>query len=180
MIFYIGKKRFDDGKVNFFQYIFSLLEIKLSNRKMKTTFTIGSIALLLLVLGCVSESGETNKPSPAVSKPLNPNGDSELALLMREMFEDGERMKQDILDGKVPKIGVDYEAVLTAAATEPEKAASDAYHAFALTYIETMKAIEKADPEEAATLYVSMVKTCMDCHTQLCPGPKRRIRKLEM
>ena len=144
---------------------------------MKKYFIFTLLGLLIYGLGCQSPTppAEDSEERPAS---LNPNGDSELAILMREMFEEGERIKEEIAEGKKPTINVDYEAVLTAQATEPEKAASDTYHAFAVSYIETMKALKKASAEEAGKLYVSMVNTCMDCHTELCPGPKRRIRKL--
>lgn len=144
---------------------------------MKKYVIFALLGLLIYGLGCQSPTPPEDQ-SEARPASLNPNGDSELAVLMREMFEEGERIKKEIAEGKKPTIAVDYEAVLTAQATEPQKAASDTYHAFALTYIETMKALEKASPEEAGKLYVSMVNTCMDCHTQLCPGPKMRIKKL--
>ena len=144
---------------------------------MKIFLTTIAIGLFVIIMSCTSES---SSEATQARKPLNPNGDSELAILMRELYNDGERIKSDILAGKKPVIHADYAAVLTATATEPEKAASPAYHAFAQTYIETMKALEKASAEDAGQLYVSMVKTCMDCHTRLCPGPKMRIRKLEL
>ena len=49
----------------------------------------GAFAIAIFVLGCSAQK-------PAVNSTINPNGDSELALLMRAMNEDALRMKQDM------------------------------------------------------------------------------------
>ncbi len=125
-----------------------------------------------------------NQPAKATYIPTkwfaNPNGDSELALLMRAMYDDGQRMKVAIKNGEPFQPKVDFEKILTASATEPEKAASAEYHAFAQTYIQTMKAMQDAEPAKAIALYDTMVANCMTCHQALCPGPTVRIKKLKL
>ncbi len=132
------------------------------------------LALLLsgYLLSCTAQ--ETKNESP----PLNPNGDSELALLMRAMFDDALLMKQQIEQGEQPRPGLDYQKILTAEATEPEKAASDTYKVHALSYLQTLQALQQADAPQAASLYKNMVNSCMGCHKALCPGPTVRIKKL--
>ena len=85
-------------------------------------------------------------------KPLNPNGDTELALLMRAMFEDGEAMKEALDSGRFPKVSKEHIKMLTAEATEPEKAASPEYKAFAQSYLQTLEALEKAEQHAANNL----------------------------
>ena len=51
---------------------------------------------MLLVLAC-SNMDSSKSDLPPIQP--NPNGDSELALLMREMFDDGMRMKEQIEKG---------------------------------------------------------------------------------
>ncbi|NNE27403.1 MAG: hypothetical protein HKN09_11220 [Saprospiraceae bacterium] len=111
--------------------------------------------------------------------PLNPNGDSELAILMREMFEEGMNMKEAIAKGEHPKVKLKFKDILTADATEPDKAASDVYKAYAQSYISIMEGFENgaSNPEE---LYESMVSNCESCHKALCPGPLVRIKKLKV
>ncbi|MCB0548882.1 MAG: hypothetical protein KDD19_14980 [Phaeodactylibacter sp.] len=132
------------------------------------------IALLLggYLLSCTTQNTQNDPP------PLNPNGDSELALLMRAMFDDALLMKQQIEQGNVPKPGLDYQKILTAEATEPDKAASNDYKVHALSYLQTIKALQEADAPQAASLYKNMVNSCMGCHQALCPGPTVRIKKL--
>lgn len=145
---------------------------------MKKWLFILLLPALIYALGCSSDPEKAAEETPAMEASLNPNGDSELAILMREMYEEGERIKQEIEEGKKPTIKVDYRRMLTAQATEPEKAASDTYHAFAQAYFGIMESLEKASAEEAPKIFVNMVDNCMECHQQLCPGPRMRIKKL--
>ncbi len=114
-----------------------------------------------------------------VKAPLNPNGDSELALLMREMYEEGMLMKAGLDDGQRLKGNIDYEKILTAAATEPEKAASADYKAFAATYLDAVNKLNASDYPEYDHAYVRMVDACEDCHRALCPGPLVKIEKMK-
>ncbi|MDZ4747026.1 MAG: hypothetical protein SH808_00950 [Saprospiraceae bacterium] len=128
-------------------------------------------AVILLQLGCISCSNSG-------AKPLNPNGDSELALLMREMHDDGMRTKKQLLEGKTPTINVKYEKLTTAAATEPEKAASPEYAAYATIYETAVKNFLERSGNTQVESYTSMVNACMNCHQQICPGPMVKIKKM--
>ena len=133
-------------------------------------YIVSTVLLLIVLLGaCQSEQ----------KAPLNPNGDTELALLMRAMFDEGMNMKSAIAEGKHPKIKIDFEDILTAEATEPEKAASDTYQAFAKSYISIMESFEDKNAN-AEELYEAMVSNCESCHKALCPGPLVRIKKLKV
>ncbi len=111
-------------------------------------------------------------------KSLNPNGDSELALLMRAMYEDGMRTKQQLLDGKPPVVNVKYHQLHTTKATEPEKVATPNYTAFANAYESSVNSFLESDETNRAESYHSMVNACMNCHQTICPGPTVRIKHL--
>lgn len=137
------------------------------------------IGMVIYSLGCQENgNGGGDAQEGKVVEPVNPNGDSELALLMREMYEESERIKQEIAEGRKPTVNFDYQKVLTAEGTEPDKVASDTYHAFAQAYVGLMNALEAATAEQAPAIFLNMVDNCMDCHTALCPGPRVRIKKL--
>ena len=106
---------------------------------------------------------------------VNPNGSSELAVLMNDLYKEAELAKQKIALGEKPKLKADAKKILTAAATEPEKVASPEYKAFAGSYIESVKLLKKSSSAEHFKL---MATACMNCHKALCPGPTKRIRKL--
>jgi hypothetical protein len=140
-----------------------------------------SCLLLLYALGisCSSEEKECTSNNGLIQQPINPNGDSELALLMRAMYDEAELIKQQIDKGEPITVSLDYEALLTAEATEPEKAASDTYQSFSKTHIRAMKALQNASPAKQLDIYDTMVGNCMSCHKALCPGPMVKIKKLQ-
>ncbi|MFZ2898440.1 MAG: hypothetical protein WA004_07460 [Saprospiraceae bacterium] len=132
------------------------------------------ISLVVYALSCAAEAATDIKRPSAI----NPNGDSELALLMRAMYDDAAQMKEAIARGEQPKPTINHALMLTASATEPDKAASDTYKNWAQSYLHTVEALQNGDLEMAPDLFDNMVGNCMGCHTDLCPGPKMRIKNL--
>jgi cytochrome c556 len=152
-----------------------------NNDPMRTTLLVATCLLLLFSLGvsCSEGSKECSNPDDQVQKPLNPNGDSELALLMRAMFDEAQRIKQQIANNEPVTLTLDHEKILTAHATEPAKAASEEYKAFAAAYLQNIKTLETANADQVAAVYDGLVANCMTCHKALCPGPMVRIKKLQ-
>jgi len=130
-----------------------------------------------LLLATCAEKDPANCPAPAKSV-INPNGDTELALLMRSLFDESLVMRQAIEAGNAPVFTYDPAAILTAHATEPEKAASPAYKSLGAAYIAATDALKNASPENRKSYYQGMVHSCIACHEQLCPGPTRKINRL--
>ncbi len=135
----------------------------------KSWIVIGLLTGIMLTMG--TSCGD-------MPKSLNPNGDSELALLMREMHTDGMKTKQQLLDGKTPEIKVKYEKLFTAKATEPKKVASSEYAAYATIYETAVKNFLERRGNTQVESYTTMVDACMNCHQQICPGPMVKIKKL--
>jgi len=138
---------------------------------MKKVMVLLPLCCLLLWQACSDEKN-------GGSKPLNPNGDSELALLMRQMYDDGVRVKAQIEKGEQVDIQVDFEKIMAAKATDPVKMQPAEYPHFASSYVEAMQALRNAPAAEARERYTAMVATCMNCHENTCPGPMVRIKKL--
>lgn len=127
------------------------------------------IAIVFFLASCNNEPKEG---------PLNPNGDSELALLMRQMYEDGMQVKQAILEKKKNAMVLQHEKILTAKATQPEKADNHLYRSFASSYIQLMNQLNEADISNRKENYSNLVNSCMQCHQNICPGPMVRIKKM--
>lgn len=148
---------------------------------MKTT--IKAIIVLILLVTITLSCGEGNKEEAigesVVQQPINPNGDSELALLMRAMFDEAQAIKTQIDNGEPVTIELEHEKILTADATEPDKAASPEYKAFAGSYLQSIQELQAADSNELLGAYNTMVVNCMTCHKSLCPGPMVKIKKLQ-
>lgn len=124
--------------------------------------------LLLMALSCAEEP----------RKDLNPNGDSELALLMRDMFDDGMKAKQALLEGGIPEVHCAYQNIHTADPTRPEQVATEEFKVFAKAYEFSADALRGSSPDERPDAYQTMVSACMNCHREICPGPMVKIRKL--
>lgn len=139
----------------------------------------GLFGLFVLGVACSEEKTEIPKVDNIIQQPINPNGDSELALLMRAMEEEVKRIKDQVDKGEPITITINHEEILTAHATEPKKAASPEFKAFAAAYLQAIEALKTATPGQSATIYDQMVSSCMSCHQTMCPGPMMRIKKLQ-
>ncbi len=120
-----------------------------------------------------------NACKPDEERPLNPNGDSELAVLMRDMYEEALQAKKALEKGKKPVLKLDHKAILTAEATKPEEVSTPEYKAYARAYMFSIRQLQTnmyGDPWKA---YDKMVGTCTACHQMSCPGPLERIKKLK-
>jgi len=133
------------------------------------------LVTILLFWGCVD--GTVNE-SDKNNRIFNPNGDSELALLMRDMYEDGMQVKQLVLEGRTPQINCDYPRIHTAHATQPEKVATPNFKAFAEAYENSAKRLLAVSGSERHDAYQAMVGACMSCHQSMCPGPMVKIKNM--
>ena len=134
------------------------------------------IVVVLIVglsgVGCQSDTARVG------GRVINPNGDSELAVLMRDMFEDGMRTKEQLLNGEMPEIRSNYKHIFEADATEPEKVASTDYLLYGKAYEASVHSLMEADNSSRGEAYQTMVGACMNCHQAMCPGPMVKIRKM--
>jgi hypothetical protein len=135
---------------------------------MKKPFLFCSILSIIYILSC----SDINK------KPSNTSNGSELTLLMREMFDDGMKIKEAILEGENPQIMNKAKALMSAHSTDPEVAISEEFEIFAQSYLAAVEALEEVNNENRTTQYEIMVTSCMNCHRSLCPGPMVKIKKL--
>jgi hypothetical protein len=120
------------------------------------------------------------KQEESARKDINPNGSSELALLMRSMFDDGMLVKADILEGKKATVECDYARIHTAVATQPEETVTPDFKTFAAAYEAAVGDLNNAPAGEQRGPYTHMVNTCIQCHQEFCTGPIRKIRKMEL
>lgn len=130
----------------------------------------------LFLVTCQDE--KTTEQSAKKTKIYNPNGDSELALLMRDMWDDCMRVKEEVAAGKEAEFNFDPKAIFTAHATEPDKAASETYRRMGEVYLSASEAFEQSGTADRKDHYQALVTTCVACHKQLCPGPVAKINKL--
>lgn len=146
--------------------------------KMRTVFFILIISLYLgswqLVDGIPAENATVLNDSTD----MNPNGSSELSLLMREMLEHAQSARKLALEEKLnPTIPESFQKIHTAKATDSETKNSY-YDTFADVYLNAVKTYSTSKGPEIVSNYNNLVNTCLACHSTHCPGPVPRIKKL--
>lgn len=126
-----------------------------------------------------TEKAKTDSTS-CTKKAINPNGDSELALLMRKMLHSSESLKEMIKQGNLPKeFPEEFLKIHTAQPTDSEtKKAS--FDGFANNYISNLNALYNSPKEELTKNYNAVITACANCHSEHCPGPLKTINKLKI
>lgn len=113
--------------------------------------------------------------------PLNPNGDSELSVLMREMMSSSQNLREMVSKGELPKEFPEaFLKIHTAKPTDSEtKKAS--YEGHANNYIFNLQELYKSSSKEDLTKnYNAVINACASCHGEHCPGPLKAINKLKI
>lgn len=142
---------------------------------MKRSFSV--LVIFFSILACNEVRDARNFRSP--DEIVNPNGDSELALVMREIHFEANRIGREIEEGEE----VDLEKLKTLAAqlstaepTDPNET-DENYYLFANKLEQKVEALES---DEIVVKYNEFVNTCIACHRNTCPGPIGKIRKLRI
>lgn len=122
---------------------------------------------------CKQEEQKTDQ----ACAPLNPNGDSELSLIMRKMATLAEQNAIAIREGKelAPYDG-SFDKMLDAERSMHIE--EDFFQGMAKTYIATINKLYEAKPEERVALHNNLIQTCQSCHNETCRGPLKRIDKM--
>ena len=137
------------------------------------------LILLTIFAACANEDTHqsSNVKTDNATAPLNPNGDSELALLMRKMEKHWKGTKKIIEEGKDIKDLPDFSNIFTATPTD-ESMTMDDLHGFAENYLQQIKALGNAKGEAQKAAYNNIINGCIMCHENSCSGPIPRIKKL--
>ena len=137
--------------------------------------------LLLAYLGTSQLVSGVSDDSATIindSTDLNPNGSSELSLLMRQMFDHAAAARkltlQNQKDGEYPKM---FDAIYTAEPTDAETK-NNYYDTFAGLYLNAIKNYSSSNNGDLKSNYNNLVNTCLACHSTHCPGPVPKIKKL--
>jgi len=132
-----------------------------------------------LVSGCSGEEPVENSDSVTCAvKPVNPNGDSELSILMREMAVWTDSCKAAIMyDRTIPAKPEKLNTLHTAKRTD-ENINESIYASMATLYQSKVTAFESANEVNDVELFNGMVDACVSCHNNFCQGPLVRINKM--
>lgn len=129
------------------------------------------MTLVIVLSNC--DNGQS-KPKMGI---LHPNKDSELTLLMRDMYDYYDSLKVHVENGNLPDNIRDFAEIHQAVSTEPSKAESPLYKAMSTVYLDSAKRFNTSK-NNTKELFNIMIDNCMNCHQQMCPGPMVKIKKL--
>jgi hypothetical protein len=131
-------------------------------------------------ISCSSEDASAETQAATTAKPakdVNPNGSSELAKLMRNMYDHGQAVKKQIQE-QAPKLDLElFQGIHSATPTDPNVRTPE-FEGFANSWQTSMKNLGGCAESDRPQMFNMMVDNCMSCHTAFCPGPRMRIKKL--
>ncbi|MBL7928736.1 MAG: hypothetical protein JNL47_04545 [Bacteroidia bacterium] len=137
--------------------------------------------ILLAIISGVSINPDGKLQSSSLladSTDLNPNGSSELSLLMRKMHQHALKAREEVLKNKPTKgYPAEFEKIYTATPTTPTTK-NQYYNSYADLYLAALKNFSKSNKKNLKENYNNLVSGCVVCHTTHCPGPMVLIEKL--
>lgn len=152
-----------------------------------------SIVVLVTMIACNTSPLPDNKTTPVDSAQIKayndsvevcarpqqyPNKDKPMALMMRQMADHAQVMKELVLKGETVT-GKQFPFIRfhLVEPTDPDVLVPQFYENARL-FQEAHKALINAKPEQQKEMYNLYINKCIGCHENFCSGPLKRIRKL--
>ena len=130
----------------------------------------------------VASSSEDSTASAQESKEPDMYEASELAALMRNMYDRNLELGKQINEGNLPEsFPEDFYTIHTAEATPGMVHDTAFFKTMSEQYLLNMNKITEAENQrEAKIAYNDMIMTCAGCHQVYCQGPLPTIRKMKL
>lgn len=136
-------------------------------------FNLLFLPALIFLISCSSSNNKENGSADS----FNPNGDSELAILMREMVVFTQKSKEAIEQQcTIPPIPENFKKIIAAKKTD-ESIDSSIFNSHALNYMRNLEQLYKVEKTNQIVQFNNVVSSCVGCHENFCGGPIKRIRK---
>lgn len=149
---------------------------------MRKILIIGCLSGASFFIGCNQETTSTSPDTDPVEKDLEMYEESELALLMRKMYEDNVALGKELEAGNIPEsFPEDFYKIHDAISTEGMVQDKNTFDGLASQYVANMEKIKNASTAaEGKIAYNAMVLTCATCHQIYCQGPLPKIRRMTL
>ncbi|MFP5470865.1 MAG: hypothetical protein ACLGGV_04655 [Bacteroidia bacterium] len=128
-------------------------------------------------------SQQEEKKTTTKKEVYNPNGDSELALAMRQSFEQTEQIKLNLEKGDltIPEGYIDNLKFFHSATPTDSTVKTEVFTQFSNSlYSIANDLVSSSDLNKRKEVYQTLISTCISCHQTFCPGPIVRIKKLNL
>ena len=123
--------------------------------------------------------GVPGSPGHLVPSQRNPNGDSELAILMRVMQSDMEAAREAMIAGKTPAPMLAKHQPLPCTWPADPAVRDGKFQALSEGYLSALESFERAEVKTRDDFEL-IVYGCQSCHENTCPGPISAIKKLSL
>ncbi len=120
-------------------------------------------------------AGIPGSPGNLIASSANPNGQSDVAHLMREMLDAMKQRRDTLRTGGEPKTLGDYTKLKCAWPTD-DTTRSAHFDVMADGMLNAIDGFNQAPTSSEA--YNQVVSACLACHQTACPGPMAAIRPL--
>lgn len=142
---------------------------------------LSALAGICLLAGAFAAcNSKPEDPKACNVKPLNPNGDSELALLMREMTQRTESMSAALKNGTdFPEKPEGFEKIINAVRTDSTIEQAP-YEIYAKAWLDALNRLYAAPESNRKELFNALVANCESCHHAYCHGPLERIARMHV
>lgn len=132
------------------------------------------ILLLLFGAGLLITCGEGQKE---VQESVVMYKESELARLMRDMWEENMKVRESLLAGEMKvELSVNYHELKTAKPTDSSDL-TPLFYSMSDHYAGLAGQFNRAPAEIKVKRFNAVVDGCVDCHKNFCIGPLQKIRK---
>jgi hypothetical protein len=125
------------------------------------------------------QPGVPGSPGFLLPSDINPNGQSELAALMRQMVVDVKEARRAVTEGKSVAPMSEKHRHLRCAWPTDLRDRTPAFDALAKVYLQQVERLESARGD-ARPAFANVVSACRACHESTCPGPLAVIETLEL
>lgn len=139
----------------------------------KLLFATCLLFLSSILYNCSKNQTATKTP---IETEIYPNQDSELALLMRAMDSDSQKLKNAILNKQSLEDFREKFAKIHTAIPTDANTKSKAFEAMSNSFLASLDKVYTQ--ENKVETFNLMVNNCLNCHKTTCPGPTVRIKKL--
>lgn len=137
------------------------------------------IFIVLLTFSCSEKSKKEVIESTQAKEEMKMYKPSEMALLMEEMYQANEKVKNQIKNGQIPDTFPEkFKNIHKAVLTDPNDRTAS-FETFSTNYLENLASVYKAtNTQDAKERFNNTINTCVACHQTTCTGPIPRIKKL--
>lgn len=135
--------------------------------------TLGFLIYLLILVSCNSNKKEANVgQEPLMYK------SSEMALLMRKMYEVNKVVKAQIINkDSLLSFPEEFSTIHTAILTDPTERNNE-FDSISKQFLFQQKAAFTSDSDSSRYYFNKSINSCISCHETRCVGPLPIIKKL--